>query len=59
MDKLIIFETDRSQQVLKAVAIATGILLALKLVQRYGRGPTRGTDNLKRLDGKHVAITGQ
>jgi len=45
-------------QVVAALTAATAVLVIFKLIQRYAWGPTKGTDNLKRLDGKYAAITG-
>jgi len=54
MDKL----EESKEQAVTAVAIATIGFVVFKLIQSYARGPTKGTDNLKRLDGKYAAITG-
>ena len=55
LDKL--FEENREAIVNTSVK-AFAVYLVLKLLQWYGRGPKKGTNNLRRLDGRYVAITG-
>ncbi len=44
------------------IVVASLVVLILAFVfvlRRYLRGPTKGSDNIKRLDGKIVVITGK
>ncbi len=35
-----------------------GVFIGIFLLRRWLRGPTKGSDNPKRLDGKTIVITG-